>query len=168
METISQPPASLTDEATGTGMRRRGGCRPVGGLMIAAIVLGFIFAWPIGLGLLLWAIWHRDITAWWQRNADKFRTARREERSHFQGFMAKRPSNAALAAYLDREQDRLREEQKKLDELVREFEAFKAAEREAIDKQDFEAFLKAQANRNDVPGEGRRDQPATGTGAATS
>lgn len=151
METISQPPAALTNESHGSHMRRRGGCRPVGGLMIAAIVLGFIVAWPIGLALLAWAIWHRDMRSWWERNAEKFKTARREERNHFQGFMSRRPSNAALAAYLDREQDRLREEQKKLDELVREFEAFKAAEREAIDKQDFEAFLKSQASRNDKP-----------------
>lgn len=153
MDTLSQTTANLPDE-TGAkrGHHRRGGCRPAGGLMIAAIVVGFIVAWPIGLALLAWAIWHREITSWWQRQADKLPSGRREAATGFQGFMSKRPSNAALAAYLDREQQRLREEQAKLDELVREFEAFKAAEREAIDRQDFEAFLKSQAARDDKPG----------------
>lgn len=144
METISQSTASLPDEAASP---RRSGCRSGNnnGLMIAAIVLGFVFAWPIGLALLIWAIWHREIRSQARPFFARFREARRTvDTPHFNRFVSRKPSNAALAAYLEREQQRLRDEQEKLNEMVREFEAFKAAEREAIDRQDFEAFLKRQ------------------------
>ena len=59
-------------------------------------------------------------------------------------FVRRRPSNEALAEYLAREQQRLREEQQKLDELLQAFEAFKAAERKESDQRDFENFLRSR------------------------
>ena len=84
--------------------------------------------------------------------------------------MARRPSNAALAEYLAREQRRLRDEQQKLDELVRAFEAFKEAERQANDQRDFENFLRQR--QDGVRGEAERgdrgqDSPGRDEGTAT-
>lgn len=107
---------------------------------VAATVAGFLVFWPVGLALLAWAFWRDEIRAssLWQ----KLRGVRTPTPTDFGNFMGRRPSNAALADYLAREQQRLREEQRKLDELVRAFEAFKEAERQANDQRDFEAFLR--------------------------
>lgn len=155
METISQPSAApLPNESRRQG---RSVCGSGNGLMILAIVLGFVFAWPVGLALLAWAIWHPEIKKQLGPLITKLRDAGKKENASFQGFMARKPSNAALAEYLASEQQRLREEQEKLNELVREFEAYKAAQREASDRQDFEAFLKRHGGR----GDGRDDSPST-------
>lgn len=120
---------------------------------IAATVAGFLVFWPVGLALLAWAFWRDEIRAssLWQ----KIRGVRPPTNTDFSNFMGRRPSNAALAEYLAREQQRLREEQRKLDELVQAFEAFKDAERQASDQRDFEAFLRQRER------EGRDNGSAT-------
>ena len=112
------------------------------GWYIAATVAAFVLFWPLGLAMLAWALWHRQIRAssWWQG----LRGVRPPTMNDLGGFVRRRPSNEALAEYLAREQQRLREEQQKLDELVRAFEAFKAAERKASDQRDFENFLRSR------------------------
>lgn len=60
------------------------------------------------------------------------------------GFGRRQSGNEALAEYLAGEQQRLREEQQTLDELVKAFEAFKDAERKANDQRDFENFLRSR------------------------
>lgn len=119
-----------------------GGCRFNGAWYIAATVVAFLIFWPVGLAMLAWALWHRQIKAssWWQ----SLRGIRVPTAADFGGFARDRPSNEALASYLAREQQRLREEQNRLDDLVRAFEAFKAAERKANDERDFENFLKSR------------------------
>jgi hypothetical protein len=112
---------------------------------IAATVVAFLVFWPVGVAMLVWAIWHRQIKAssWWQ-NLRGIRTPTMDDLG---GFARRRPSNEALAEYLEREQQRLREEQQKLDDLVKAFEAFKEAERKANDQRDFENFLRSRENR---------------------
>lgn len=119
-----------------------GGCRLNGAWYIAATVLAFLVFWPVGLAMLAWALWHRQIKAssWWQ----SLRGIRVPSPADFSGFAPQRPSNEALASYLAREQQRLREEQNRLDDLVKAFEAFKEAERKANDERDFENFLKSR------------------------
>jgi hypothetical protein len=109
---------------------------------IAATVAAFLLFWPVGVAMLAWALWHRQIKAssWWQ----SLRSVRPPAMNDLGGFVRRRPSNEALAEYLAREQQRLREEQQKLDELVQAFESFKAAERKASDQRDFENFLRSR------------------------
>lgn len=123
----------------GGRLSRRGNCSWSSGWYIAATVVAFVFFWPVGLAMLAWAFWHREI-----RRSSIWQTLRgtRVPRPDFASFVARKPDNAALAEYLSREQDRLREEQRKLDELVKAFEAFKEAERQASDRRDFENFLR--------------------------
>jgi hypothetical protein len=92
--------------------------------------------------MLVWALWHRSIKAssWWQN----LRGVRPPTMDDLGSFARRRPSNEALAEYLAREQQRLREEQQKLDDLVKAFEAFKEAERKANDQRDFENFLRSR------------------------
>src|SRR5690606_9586461 len=116
--------------------------RPGSGWYIAATVAAFLLFWPVGLLMLAWALWHRQIreSAWWQ----SLRGVRPPTMDDFGVFARRRPSNEALAEYLAREQQRLREEQQKLDDLVKAFEAFKEAERKASDQRDFENFLRSR------------------------
>jgi len=109
---------------------------------IAGSVVAFLVFWPVGVAMLVWALWHRQIRAssWWQ----SLRGARAPTMDDLAAFSRRRPSNEALAAYLEREQQRLREEQQKLDDLVKAFEAFKEAERKANDQRDFENFLRSR------------------------
>ena len=115
---------------------------PGSGWYIAATVLAFVIFWPLGVAMLAWGLWHRQIkaTAWWQT----LRGTRVPAAPDLGAFTRRRPSNEALAEYLAREQQRLREEQLKLDELVKAFESFKAAERKANDQRDFENFLRSR------------------------
>lgn len=126
-----------------------GGRSSVGGLFIAAIVAGFIVFWPIGLALLGWALWRDQIMQWKivRRFMDGDLPAmpampKGMNARAFSGLMARKPANSALAEYLSGEQERLHAEQQKLDELVKAFEAFKSAEQQSRDRQDFEAFLR--------------------------
>ncbi len=115
----------------------------ISGPFIAAIVVGFVLFWPVGLALLVWALWGEQIKAFppvqklLQGNLPS-----KPAMPSMSGFMGRRPSNSALAAYLEQEQARLKAEQHKLDELVKAFEAFKAAERQDADRRDFEEFLR--------------------------
>jgi hypothetical protein len=116
--------------------------QPGSGWYIAATVAAFLLFWPVGLLMLAWALWHRQIKAssWWQ----SLRGVRPPTMEDFGAFARRRPSNEALAEYLAREQQRLRDEQQKLDDLVKAFEAFKEAERKTSDQRDFENFLRSR------------------------
>jgi hypothetical protein len=128
------------------GTAAESGCadafRPGSGWYIAATVVAFLVFWPVGLLMLAWALWHRQIRAssWWQ----SLRGVRPPTMDGLGAFTRRRPSNEALAEYLAREQQRLREEQQKLDDLVQAFEAFKEAERKSNDQRDFENFLRTR------------------------
>jgi len=130
-------------ESVGTSQsspRRDDALWPSTGWYIAATVAAFVIFWPAGVAMLAWGLWHRQITAssWWRN----LRGTLVPKAPDLGGFARRRPSNEALAEYLAREQQRLREEQQKLDDLVNAFEAFKSAERKATDQRDFENFLR--------------------------
>ncbi len=116
--------------------------RPGSGWYIVATAAAFLLFWPVGLLMLAWALWHRQIKAssWWQ----SLRGMRASTIDDLGAFAWRRSSNEALAEYLAREQQRLRDEQQKLDDLVKAFEAFKEAERKASDQRDFENFLRSR------------------------
>ncbi len=141
-------PASEPILETPSDTRSRSGCgvhssRSVSGPYIAAIVIGFVVFWPIGLALLTWALWREQIKA--MPLVQKFMQGsmpKPPSMPSMSGLMGRRPSNSALADYLEQEQIRLKAEQAKLDELVKAFEAFKSAERKEADKRDFDEFLR--------------------------
>lgn len=121
---------------------------------IAATVIGFVIFPPIGFALLAWGLWREPIRS--SRLFRKLSGAATAAPSNLQGWMARHPGNSALSDYLAREQERLRAEQVKLDELVKAFDAFKDAERRSADQRDFDAFLE------------QREADAGVTGAASA
>ncbi|MFZ5961359.1 DUF2852 domain-containing protein [Thalassococcus sp. BH17M4-6] len=96
---------------------------------IAAMVLGFIFFWPVGLALLFYMIWSNRMFS---------KSCRKSMKSN--SFTAMKSSgNAAFDAYKAETLRRLQDEQEN-------FEAFLARLREAKDKAEFDQFMEERAN----------------------
>lgn len=102
------------------------------GAWIAAMVLGFIFFWPVGLALLAYMIWSK-------RMFSKSCSRRNSWHSH---MSAMKPSgNSAFDAYKADTLARLEREQQ-------DFEAFLHRLREAKDKAEFDQFMNERAQEN--------------------
>ena len=98
------------------------------GAWIAAMVLGFIFFWPVGLGLLAYMIWSKRMFSKSCRNA-RFSDTRKS------AWAAMKPSgNRAFDAYKVETLHRLEAEQEA-------FESFLERLREAKDKAEFDQFM---------------------------
>jgi len=111
------------------------------GAWIAAMVLGFIFFWPIGLALLAYMIWSKRM---FNKSCRTSRMAR-----HQTIHAATRSSgNAAFDAYKSETLQRLEDEQAN-------FEAFLERLREAKDKAEFDQFMNERANpaKSDADGD---------------
>ncbi len=104
---------------------------------IAAMVLGFVLFWPIGLALLAYMIWSNRM---FSRSCGDRHTARRTHDAHASS------GNAAFDAY---KSDMLR----RLEDEQRAFEGFLQRLRDAKDKSEFDAFMedRARAAANDAP-----------------
>ena len=102
------------------------------GAWIAAMVLGFIFFWPLGLAILAYMIWSK-------RMFSKSCSRRKSWHSH---MSAMKPSgNSAFDAYKADTLARLEREQQ-------DFEAFLRRLREAKDKAEFDQFMDERAREN--------------------
>ncbi|MEO9575818.1 MAG: DUF2852 domain-containing protein [Tateyamaria sp.] len=98
------------------------------GAWIAAMVLGFIFFWPVGLALLFYMIWSK-------RMFNKSCSSRRMSTT----MTTMRPTgNAAFDAYKSDTLRRLEDEQ-------HNFEVFLERLREAKDKSEFDQFMDERA-----------------------
>ena len=102
---------------------------------IAAMVLGFIFFWPLGLALLFYMIWSK-------RMFNKGCRKHRHGSEYHMNFRAMRPSgNTAFDAYKSETLKRLMDEQE-------QFEAFLERLRAAKDKAEFDQFMDERADAN--------------------
>lgn len=99
------------------------------GAWIAAMVLGFIFFWPVGLALLAYMIWSK-------RMFNRSCANRRNHTSVRHGF--KTSGNSAFDSYKADTLRRLEDEQEA-------FEAFLQRLREAKDKSEFDNFMDDRA-----------------------
>lgn len=110
------------------------------GAWIAAMVLGFIIAWPVGLALLAYMIWGKKM----------FGKSCRPHRSH-RNFRHS-TGNSAFDAYRDETLKRLEDEQSA-------FQGFLERLRQAKDKTEFDAFMdeRSRARREES-----RDEPVAG------
>ncbi len=107
------------------------------GAWIAAMVLGFIFFWPVGLALLAYMIWSKRMFG---------KSCSRHSR-HYQmrrsGHAAMKTSgNSAFDSYKNETLQRLEQEQEA-------FEAFLQRLRDAKDKAEFDEFMEDRARRAD-------------------
>jgi len=104
------------------------------GAWIAAMVLGFILFWPIGLALLAYMIWSK-------RMFNSSCSSRRKTRSS-----SRSSGNSAFDAY---KADTLR----RLEEEQHAFEAFLQRLRDAKDKAEFDQFMDDRARPTRTEGD---------------
>ena len=102
------------------------------GAWIAAMILGFIFIWPVGLALLVYMIWSKRMTCSQRRSHNRFK------RNTPTGS-----GNTVFDAYRDETLKRLEDEQTAFQEFLERL-------REAKDQTEFDSFM-----------DGRRNQPIT-------
>lgn len=126
---------------------------------LVAMILGFVFFWPIGLAIVLWKVWQRkqdyqgDLSTFiqekWQAKRE-WAMAHKAEwgcgASHFSGFGMRSSGNAAFDEWRDAELKRLEEERQKLVAAEREFADFMENLRRAKDREEFDRFMAARAN----------------------
>ena len=101
------------------------------GAWIAAIVLSFVFFWPLGLALLAYAIWSKRM---FFQGCSHARHAGRGHMHH--GFRSS--GNSAFDAYKADTLERLEREQA-------EFEAFLRRLRDSKDKAEFDDYMAERA-----------------------
>ncbi|MDT8855417.1 DUF2852 domain-containing protein [Paracoccaceae bacterium Fryx2] len=119
------------------------------GAWIAAMVLGFIAFWPLGLALLAYMIWSK-------RMFNRSSCANRRQHGTFRHGMTS-SGNAAFDAY---KADTLR----RLEEEQTAFESFLQRLRDAKDKSEFDSFMEDRA-RAAAPASGSAPTPAPITDA---
>jgi hypothetical protein len=107
---------------------------------IAAMVLGFVFLWPVGLALLFYMIWSKRMFKSSCRSRHSHRSGRRFSGRHSTG-------NSAFDAYKSDTLDRLEREQN-------DFEAFLTRLRDSKDKVEFDAFMNDRAKAASAPENG--------------
>ena len=101
------------------------------GAWIAAMVVGFILFWPLGLALLAYMIWSKRM----------FKSSSCSKRARRGSITGRSTGNAAFDAYKADTLARLEEEQTN-------FEAFLSRLRDAKDKAEFDQFM-AEGSKND-------------------
>ena len=106
------------------------------GAWIAAMVLGFIFIWPVGLALLFYMIWSKRM---FSKSCGMSRRTR-HPLSHLRST-----GNTAFDSYKADTLRRLEEEQEKFEEFLERL-------RDAKDKSEFDMFMdeRAKAARDDT------------------
>ncbi len=110
---------------------------------IAAVVLGFIVFWPIGLATLAYVIWSGRMGC--GQRAGFSRWKRGEWKQHGGPFM-RSSGNTAFDEYRN-------ETLKRLEDEEREFRDFLDRLRAAKDKTEFDAFMADRKNRPEPPAE---------------
>jgi hypothetical protein len=105
------------------------------GAWIAAMVLGFILFWPVGLAILAYMIWGKQMFG--KSCKTRGMGAHPSVQRHSSG-------NRAFDAYKAETLKRLEDEQAA-------FEGFMEQLRKAKDKAEFDAFMDERRRRSDVP-----------------
>ncbi|GIT92147.1 hypothetical protein JANAI62_26050 [Jannaschia pagri] len=104
------------------------------GAWIAAMVLGFVFFWPVGLALLAYMIWSKRMFS--DRKTSMTCSSRRTAKMN----RMRSSGNAAFDAYKADMLRRLEEEQEAFQDYLQRL-------REAKDKAEFDQFMEERAKR---------------------
>ena len=99
---------------------------------IAAMVVGFVAFWPVGLALLAYMIWSKRM----------FKSSSCAKRNSYRNMTSRPTGNAAFDAYKADTLARLEEEQTN-------FESFLTRLREAKDKAEFDQFMAERGAKSD-------------------
>ncbi|ACB24957.1 hypothetical protein ABID82_006695 [Methylobacterium sp. PvP062] len=136
-----------------TGRLCRSGPFPRRSLEIGAIVVGFIYWWPIGLALVAWKFAGypafaelRDAARRTVSEFDGGRPASRFARAFEAANRRGGTGNAAFDEYRRAELDRLEAQRRALEEESRAFSDFVEELKRARDREQFDAFMAKRRN----------------------
>ncbi len=119
-------------------------------LGIAALVLGFMVWWPLGMAVLAYILWGGSVDELAARTIERIRDIIHHSGGGLRPGGSLRPTgNAAFDAYREETLRRLEEEQ-------REFEEFVTKLRQARDREEFERFMAERNAAGSPAGKGRR------------
>lgn len=119
------------------------------GLNIAAMVLGFIVFWPVGLFMLYWIMKGRsvqDLPRGIRRKWSKVSGSWHGTESYSQGD---RGDNTVFNEFQQTQYDRIREIKDEIKERSRRFGEFRANARRRADEEEFNRFMSDAPARND-------------------
>lgn len=116
---------------------------------IAMMILGFMIFWPLGLAMLAYILWGDrldDFKSGVDRATDAVgdtfsRTGCRGSRH------SRRTGNVAFDDWHQAELDRLKEERRKLDETIAEFEEHKREAQREKDSREFDDFMETRKRK---------------------
>ena len=103
------------------------------GFNIAAMVVGFMLFWPVGLVVLYWILKGRD--------ARDLPAAVREQWSQLRGVSYSRTDNVVFNEYQQTQYDRIREIKDEIDSRARNFAAFRDDAQRRKDEEEFSRFM---------------------------
>ena len=115
------------------------------GLNIAAMVLGFVVFWPVGLFILYWMFTGRSVRELPQAIGDTWSTVTsgRHDRNH----RGERCDNTVFNQFQQTQYDRIREIKDEIKARSRRFAEFRADAKRRADEEEFNRFM-AQAPAN--------------------
>jgi hypothetical protein len=122
------------------------------GAWMAAMILGFIFFWPVGLALLAYMIWSKRM---FSKGSCGFRRMSRSDGFEGQSQGFRTSGNRAFDAYKADTLERLQREQD-------EFEQFLDRLRSSKDKSEFDQYLdeRARAPKEAADSDAKTDRPS--------
>ncbi len=128
-------------------------------ITITLMVLGFVIFWPFGLAVLAYILWGdrwHGVQNGIDRMTDKI--ARKNKGCGRRHYRAQRTDNVAFEDWREEELERMKEERRKLDETIAEFETYKEEKRRAKDTEEFDDFM-TERKRKPAP-RSKRSGPA--------
>jgi hypothetical protein len=131
-------------------------------LWIAAMVLGFIFWWPVGLALLFFGIWGKRMAYWgcgggyggWQQRGNSGWNPQGGPPpwANLKGFWGCGPRQTASSSSGNHAFDEYRSETlRRLEDEQKEFSSFLERLRFAKDKAEFDQFMNERRNHPPAP-----------------
>lgn len=129
---------------------------------IALMILGFMFFWPLGFGMLAYILWGEMFGG----SSEKAEAFIDEQRRNWQSKSYRRSArsgsgNAAFDAYREEQLRRLEEERRRLDEEIKEFRDHMDNLAKARDREEFDRFMRERRNNHQQDDAGR-DNPWSG------
>ncbi len=103
------------------------------GLNIAAMVVGFVLFWPVGLVILYWTMTGR--------NVKDLPDAVREKISGYSSKRQQSSSNLVFDDFQQTQYDRIREIKAEIKERSRRFEEFRTDAKRKADQEEFNRFM---------------------------
>jgi hypothetical protein len=121
-------------------------------MWIVAMILGFIFWWPLGLIILGITIGSRKMGCWSGRGYDRWQDRMQDKMDRMRAKMDSFGQGAGFGSSGNRAFDEYRSDTlRRLEEEQREFRDFLQRLRAAKDKAEFDQFMAERRNRPEPP-----------------